>query len=63
MNYYIERHDMEIISDALRALHEEMNCAESNSATGITSYHKRGYAAEDVDALLQSLCQSGEEEI
>jgi len=61
MNYYIERHDMEIILDALQALHEEMQCAESNSPTGTTRYHKYGYTIDDVDLLFQSLDNSGEE--
>jgi len=61
MNYYIERHDMEIILDALQALHEDMKCAEDNSPTGTTRYHKYGYTIDDVDLLFQSLENSGEE--
>ena len=61
MNYYIERHDMEIILDALQALHENMKCAEDNSPTGTTRYHKYGYTIDDVDLLFQSLENSGEE--
>jgi len=61
MNYYIERHDMEIILDALQALHEEMKCTEDNSPTGITRYHRYGYTIDDVDLLFQSLENSGEE--
>ena len=61
MNYYIERHDMEIILDALQALHENMKCAEDNSPTGMTRYHKYGYTIDDVDGLFQSLENSGEE--
>jgi len=61
MNYYIEKHDMQIIVSALCALREDMMCAESNSPTGITRYHKCGYAADDIDVLLNSLYESEEE--
>ena len=61
MNYYIEKHDMEIVLDALQALHEDMKCAEDNSPTGTTRYHKCGYTIDEVDGLFQSLENSGEE--
>lgn len=65
MNYYscsgqylsIERHGMEIILDALQALHEDMKCAEDNSITGITPCHRCGYTVDDVELQLQSLKQ------
>jgi len=63
MNYYIERHDMEIILDALQALHEDMKCAEDNSPTGMTRYHKYGYTIDDVDGLFQILSDSSVESI
>ena len=58
MNYYIEKHDMEIILDALEALHEDMKHSEQN---GRISYKLCGYTLEDVDGLFQSLENSGEE--
>ena len=61
MNYYIEKHDMKIIFNALYALRENMRCAESNSPTGITRYHKCGYVADDITGLLKSLYESEEE--
>jgi len=51
MNYYIERHDMEIILDALQAL-------RNNMTYGLVQYP---YTPEDVDLLFQSLENSGEE--
>jgi hypothetical protein len=56
MNYYIEKHDMEIILDALENLVEDMKHAKDN---GHFNYH---YSIEDVDALFQSLDNSGSEE-
>ena len=50
MNYYIERHDMEIILDALDALH-------NNIKHGL----EYPYTLDEVDGLLQSLANSGEE--
>jgi hypothetical protein len=50
MNYYIERHDMEIILDALEALH-------NNIKNGL----KYPYTLDEVDLLFQSLDNSGEE--
>jgi len=38
-----------------------MKCAEDNSPTGMTRYHKYGYTIDDVDLLFQSLENSGEE--
>ena len=63
MNYFIEKHDMEIILDALQALHEDMKCAEDNSPTGMTRYHRYGYTIEDVDVLFQILSDSSVESI
>jgi len=51
MNYYIEKHDMEIILDALQFLHEHMvscNKEELNYP----------YTIEDVDGLFQSFDNS-----
>lgn len=50
MNYYIERHDMEIILDALNALY--------NIIIYGSEYQ---YTLDEVDELLQSLENSGEE--
>ena len=50
MNYYIERHDMEIILDALEALH-------NNIKHGL----EYPYTLDEVEGLFQSLQKSGEE--
>ena len=51
MNYYIEKHDMEIILDALQFLHEHMvSCSKEE-----LSYP---YTIEDVDGLFQSFDNS-----
>jgi len=52
MNCYIEKHDMEIILDALECLHEHIK-NNNNSPYPWT--------VEDVDGLFQSLENSGEE--
>ena len=49
MNYFIEKHDMEIILDALQALH-------NNMTYGLVQYP---YTLEEVDGLFQSLDNSG----
>lgn len=54
MNYYIEKHDMEIILDALELLHSEMIATDENPVD-------RPYTIDDVDGLFQSLESSGEE--
>jgi len=43
MNYYIEKHDMEIILEALELLHEEMVLTDENPID-------RTYTLDDVDA-------------
>lgn len=53
MNYYIEKHDMEIILDALELLHAEMITTNENPID-------RPYTMDDVDGLFQSLENSGE---
>ena len=55
MNYYIEKHDMEIILDALESLVEDMKHSRDN---GKFNYP---YSIEEVDGLFQSLENSGEE--
>ena len=52
MNYFIEKHDMEIILDALECLHEHI---KNNNNSPYP------WAVEDVDGLFQSLENSGEE--
>ena len=52
MNYYIEKHDIEIILDALEALHEDMKHSEQN---GGISYKLCGYTLEDVDRTIAFL--------
>ena len=58
MNYYIEKHDMEIILDALECLHRDMKHAYEGGCAGRTQRH--GYTIDDVDGLFQSLENSGE---
>ena len=54
MNYYIEKHDMEIILDALEFLHEHMvSCSKEE-----LNYP---YTIDYVDGLFQSLNNKGEE--
>lgn len=53
MNYYIEKHDMEIILDALEVLHTKMKNAKLFGLTNEYSYN-----IEDVDALFQSFDNS-----
>jgi hypothetical protein len=50
MNYYIEKHDMEIILDALDALY-------NNIKYGL----EYPYTLDEIDGLFQSLENSGEE--
>lgn len=49
MNYYIEKHDMEIILDALEVLHTKMKNAKLFGLTNEYSYN-----IEDVNGLFQS---------
>jgi hypothetical protein len=53
MNYYIEKHDMEIIMDALELLCDTMKNRES---LGVKNYS--AYSIDDVDGLFQSLDNS-----
>lgn len=57
MNYFIEKHDMEIILDALEALHEKMKRIKN---VGLVE-NVYPYSIDDVDALFESLENSGEE--
>lgn len=57
MNYFIEKHDMEIILDALEALHEKMKRIDN---VGLVE-NVYPYSIDDVDALFESLDSSGEE--
>ena len=51
MNYYIEKHDMKIILDAIQFLHEHMvSCSKEE-----LNYP---YTIEDVDGLFQSFNSS-----
>lgn len=49
MNYYIEKHDMEIILDALELLQETI---KNKEALGLKNDYV--YSKEDVDGLFQS---------
>lgn len=53
MNYYIEKHDMEIILDSLEFMVETMKTREMFGLPSIWPYSK-----EDVDALFQSFDNS-----
>lgn len=53
MNYYIEKHDMEIILDALELLHSTIKTQE---LFGITK--KWPYTVDEVDGLFQSFDNS-----
>jgi len=53
MNYYIEKHDMNIILDALELLHTNMKNRES---FGLTNDYP--YTVDDVDGLFQSFDNS-----
>ena len=52
MNYYIEKHDMTIILDALENLVEDMKHAKDNG------HFNYPYSIEDVDGLFQSFDNS-----
>lgn len=53
MNYYIEKHDMEIILDALELLADTM---KHQKVLGLVN--QSAYSMEDVDGLFQSLDNS-----
>lgn len=54
MNYYIEKHDMEIILDALECLHEHIKHYEENSPN-------YPWTLDEVDSLFQAFDNSGAE--
>lgn len=56
MNYYIEKHDMEIILDALETLHNRMKTRQDFGLP-----NDKVFSIEDVDALFQSFDNSGTE--
>ena len=60
MNYFIEKHDMEIILDALQALHEKV---KHSLDTGVVVYPGYPYTVEEIDGLFQSLENSGGEQV
>ena len=60
MNYFIEKHDMEIILDALEALHEKV---KHSLDTGVVAYPGYPYTVEEIDLLFQSLDNSGGEQV
>ena len=55
MNYYIEKHDMTIILDALETLHNRMKTRQDFGLP-----NDKVFSIEDVDALFQSLDNSRE---
>lgn len=58
MNYYIEKHDKDIILDALETLHQEM-FAYKQSEEDISAIYS--YSMEDVDRVFKSFLDTGEE--
>lgn len=54
MNYYIEKHDMEMILDGLEMLHEYLK--------KFGHHHTLPYSPEEVEAVFQSLDNSGDYE-
>lgn len=52
MNYYIEKHDIEIILDALELLHTKMKKEEDYS-----EHYDLPYRSNDVDNLFQSFVE------
>jgi len=58
MNYYIEKHDMEIILDALENLVLSM---KNTDAFGLPNH--RPYSIEDVDGLFQSFDNGYKEDV
>lgn len=53
MNYYIEKHDMEIILDALETLHNRMKTRQDFGLS-----NDKLFSIEDVDSLFQSFDNS-----
>jgi hypothetical protein len=53
MNYYIEKHDMEIILDVLEVLHNQM---KTRMDFGVPT--ERVYSTQDADNLFQSFDNS-----
>lgn len=56
MNYYIEKHDMGIILDALETLHNRMKTRQDFGVP-----NDKLYSIEDVEGLFQSFDNSGAE--
>lgn len=56
MNYYIEKHDMEIILDALETLHNRMKTRQDFGLP-----NDKTFSIEDIDGLFQSFDNSGVE--
>ncbi|NBX97426.1 hypothetical protein EBZ38_14605 [bacterium] len=58
MNYYIEKHDMEIILDALEVLHNQMKIRMD---FGVPT--EQAYSVDDVYGVFQSVHKSFNEEV
>lgn len=56
MNYYIEKHDMEIILDALETLHNRMKTRQDFGLP-----NDKPYSIDEVDNLFQAFDNSGAE--
>ena len=57
MNYYIEKHDMNIILDALETLHNRMKTRQDFGLP-----NDKPFSIEDVDGLFQSFDNSFSED-
>lgn len=58
LNYYIEKHDMEIILDALECLGQDMRHADESGYADINK--RRGYSITDVQYLVGYLMRLGQ---
>jgi len=57
MKFNISEKDMEIILDALEALHQDMRHSDENGHPDINV--RRGYTIDEVDLLFQSFDNAG----
>lgn len=57
MNYYIDKHNMDIILDAMECLHQDMKHADESGYADINK--RRGYSITDVQYLVGYLMGLG----
>ena len=58
MNYYIDKHNMDIILDAMECLHQDMKHADESGYADINK--RRGYSITDVQYLVGYLMGLGQ---